>query len=201
MNKFLLSLTLCGLTTNAFALSVDDNVLLPGSVLEADFAQHRYIDKIPFPVESKGHLILWEGHGLVWSTSEPFPDTLLMTRNGLYRIEEGRKTLDVKTGGDAMFGIMTALFDGRDKRKIEGFDARPLADNEGKRRISLTPLHPQILNFIRAIIVEGNTYVSRVTLIRPNGDRDEIEITGHSVKNEASRQLQDLFMEGQRENR
>lgn len=196
MKKVSLFLTFCCLAFDVLAMPNREAALPPGSVLEADFIQQRHLNQIPKPIESKGHMILWDGKGLVWSTSTPFPNTLLITQKGLYQLEGSLKTPMVKAGGDSsLFNVMVGIFNMKNTKTVRGFTIKNLPPKDGKWRISLIPQHSQVQNFIQSITMEGNVHIMHITISRPNGDRDEIEITGHAIKEAASQQTRKLFDE------
>lgn len=196
MKKISLFLAFCCLTFEVLAVPCKEAALPAGSVLEADFIQQRHLKMIPKPIESKGHLILWEGKGLIWSTFTPFPNALLITQKGLYQLEDTLKTPMIKAGGDtALFNVMASIFNVRDDKEIKGFTIKNLPSKDGNWRISLTPQHNRVQNFIQSILLEGNTHITHVTISRPNGDYDEIKLTSHTIKEAASPQIRKLLDE------
>lgn len=194
-------LTLCflillGITLKAQAIPDSHAALPAGSILEANFTQYRHLNSIPKPITSQGHLILWDGKGLVWSTYSPFPNSILITKKGLYQLQGDTKTAMVKAGGDnAMLDIMTGIFNLKDQGQFKGFAIENLLSKEGKWRIRLIPQYGQVQNFISSIVVEGDTHITHITISRPNGDHDEIDIKDHAIHETVSEKIRNTFNE------
>lgn len=167
-----------------------------GSVLEAHFTQFRHLNGIPKPIKSEGDVILWHGRGLIWKTLSPFPNTLLITKKGLYQLENQIKTPLLKAGGDsALFNVMAEIFTMNDESQIKGFTVEKLPLSNNNWRIKLLPQYEQVKNFIQSITVEGNVHITRMTITRPNGDHDEIDIKDHVLIKSPSVDLREIFDE------
>ncbi len=165
-----------------------------GSVLTTHFTQERHLNGIPKPIKSTGEMILWDGKGLVWTTTSPFPNSILICKKGLYNIENKIKNLMVKAGGNsAMFDVMADIFNIKSDKEINGFNIENLPSSSDNWQIRLTPQHEQARNFIKSITICGNVQITHITILRPNSDRDEIEITDHVVTDTASRDVMELF--------
>jgi hypothetical protein len=176
--------------------NADKQITIPSeSVLEAQFSQSRHLGMIPKAIVSEGHLTLWEGHGLIWDTQTPFPNTILITKKGLYQLENEVKTPMVKGGDSAMFDVMAGIFNMKDAKDLKGFEVEHLNSADGHRRLLLKPQNHQVKNFIQSILLEGSTHITHVTISRPNGDRDEITIKGHLIKEDVTQQMRELFDE------
>lgn len=176
--------------------SQEVNTLPPGSILEAKFTQYRHLIGIPKPIQSNGTMLLWQGKGLIWATNSPFPNSILITKMGLYQLEDRVKTPIIKTGGDnAIFDVMAGIFNMNDIAAIKGFIFENMPSNNGNWRFRLIPEYPQIKGFIQFIMVEGNLHITHMTISRPNGDHDEIDITDHVIKEDSLAEVEELFDE------
>jgi hypothetical protein len=193
MTRYILLIAvLCGM--NFLSVAADEQALKPENVLEACFTQQRHLSMIPKAIKSEGRMILWQGHGLIWSTSTPFPNTILISKSGLFQIEDGIKTPMVKAGGDsAMFDVMAGIFNISDESSLKGFTVEKLPSGDSIKKLRLIPQHSQVQQFIQSIVLEGNVQITHVTIYRPNGDRDEIEIKSHSIKESPTPQIMELF--------
>jgi hypothetical protein len=185
-----------GMTLEAQATSDSPAAFPAGSVLEANFTQYRHLKSIPKPITSQGHIILWDGKGLVWSTFSPFPNSILITKKGLYQLQGNTKTAMVKAGGDnAMLDVMTGIFNLKDQGQVKGFTIEKLSPKEDKWRIRLIPQYGQVQNLISAIGVEGDIHITHITIFRPNGDHDEIDIKEHVINETVSEKIRNYFNE------
>ncbi len=203
MKKIILCvLALCCLASKTHAFPADMTSPPAGSVLTANFTQHRHLNGIPKPIKSTGQMILWEGKGLLWTTISPFPNSILICKQGLYDIENRTKTLMVKAGGNsAMFDVMADIFNMKADKKINGFTIEDLTaannartlDSNSNWQIRFIPQHEQVRNFIKSITVEGNIQITHISILRPSGDHDEIDIMDHVSSANASREVKGLF--------
>lgn len=167
-----------------------------GSVLKANFIQYRHLNGVPKPIKSEGNIVIWDGKGLIWTTSSPFPNSLLITQKGLYQLENQKKSPVVKAGGDsALFDVMAGIFKINMQEQVKGFSIEKLSSNNDRWRIRLVPQHRQIQNFIHSIVVEGNEQITHITISRPKGDRDEIDIKDHLLLENVSLDIRKWFDE------
>lgn len=167
-----------------------------GSVLKANFIQYRHLNGVPKPIKSEGNIVIWDGKGLIWTTSLPFPNSLLITQKGLYQLENQRKSPVVKAGGDnALFDVMAGIFKINMQEQIKGFSIEKLPSNNDRWRIRLVPQYSQVKNFIHSIVVEGNEQITHITISRPKGDRDEIDIKDHLLLENVSPEIRKWFNE------
>jgi len=163
------------------------------NVLTAKFTQQRHLKGIP-PLKSEGSMIMYEGHGLIWTTTKPFPNSILITKKGLYQLEDNTKTAIVKAGGEsAMFDAMASIFSIAPGKEVEGFNLEELPAADQKWKLRLVPKSQQVSNFIQSITVEGKEYISHITISRPNGDHDEIALVEHTLEKNASPAVRSQF--------
>jgi len=182
--------------TEARAMPSKSSALPPGSVLEADFTQYRHLNGIHKPIKSEGHMILWDGKGLAWTTISPFPNAILITTKGLYQLQNRVKTPMVKGGGDrAMFDVMAGIFNVTDAQQIKGFVIQHLPPGNYQWRLRLHPQHEQVRNLISSITLEGDLQIRHITIYRSNGDHDEIDIKNHAIKESVSLEMKEIFDE------
>ena len=64
-------------------VGVELSPLKEGEALKADFSQFRSLSTLPKPMTSTGQLVLWQGKGILWETKTPFPNMILINKNGL----------------------------------------------------------------------------------------------------------------------
>ena len=159
--------------------------MIPDShILKVSFTQQRHLKDIPKPILSKGELLLWNGKGLIWRTETPFPNVILITKKGLYQIEDGKKISMMKSGQtgheDAIFGMLSKVLGGTFS-ELKVFKMTSLPSSDGKWRVSLMPALASFQGFLSSIEVEGDEYISHVIIHRSNGDRDEIFMKNHTL--------------------
>lgn len=150
-------------------------------VLKVSFIQKRYLTDIPKPIVSIGNLLLWSGKGLIWKTEDPFPATTLITHKGLYQLEENQRLAVGQQGPErAVFQMMSKVLSGSFS-ELKEFTMTSLQPDHGKWKVSLVPTLASLQSLIFSIEVEGDNYISYITIHRSNGDRDEIVMKNHRI--------------------
>lgn len=153
----------------------------PGQSLKVLFTQHRYLADLPNPILSKGELLLWNGKGVIWRTQEPFPSTILITKKGLFQVENENRNSMIQEGQEwVLLEMLSKLISGSFS-EIKGFSTVSLPPLKGKWRIRLSPTNAHLQNVLSSLDIEGGEYVSHVTIHRPNGDKDDIFLQNHLV--------------------
>ncbi len=157
--------------------------LAEGSVLKSKFTQNRHLRDIPHALASSGEIILWAGKGLIWRTKSPFPNSILMTQNGLFQLDNNKKTSLVKEGkmgsDGAILDILSKVLKGSFS-DLEGFTTEDMTCPASQWSVRLVP-PPAIKKVITSLVIDGKTegqhrYIKHITIHRPNGDRDEISL-------------------------
>lgn len=178
-----------------FSINIQAHEMPQDSVLKAHFTQYRYLRDIPKPIKSEGQLVLWEGKGLLWSTHSPFPNSIIITKQGIYQLQNNTIAPMVKNGGNTvLFEVMVHLFKINQEGQVKGFTTEKLQPKNSEWRIRLIPQHDQVRYVIQSITVEGNTHITHISIARPYGDHDEIDVDHHEFSNEISAELKRLFL-------
>jgi len=152
-----------------------------GHVLKVVFTQMRNLSGLPKPILSKGDLTLWNGKGFIWRTNEPFLTTTLITKKGIFQIEEGKKIPAAQMGNEkSIFEMLSKLLQGS-LNEVKGFSLASLPSTPGKWKIRLSPIQSTIKDFLINLEIEGNDYITQITIHRANGDTDEISLSHHKI--------------------
>lgn len=184
---------LVGLFTNVQANTPEAAVLPAHSMMKAQFVQNRYLSGVPMPIISKGNLTLAEGRGLVWDTLTPFPSTLIITKKGLFQWDGQTKAPVIKGGDKAIFEVMGQIFNVAPGKTIPGFTLEKVPAKKKFWSLRLVPGHPQVTNFIKCIIITGGKYITHISIQRPNGDHDEIDILSHKIEPKVTSDMEVLL--------
>ncbi len=152
------------------------------NALVTSFTQTRHLKSIPTPLISTGTLKLRPQKGLIWTTVHPFPNTFLISKAGLYQIEDGKpQALEKASQNNVIFKTLSAILAGDFLKGLEGFDVTLLPENNSRWHVKLTPQNPQLKSFIKALSIQGHEQVQKVTIYRANGDYDDIVFTKHKI--------------------
>ena len=155
-----------------------------GQVIKANFSQKRRIKDIPKPLISKGNFVIYAGKGLLWSISEPFAQSTLLSNEGIFSISDNKKnSLTKKVGAQHIQKISELL--GKilsgDFQSIDYFEIEDLPTTNVGWKKRLTPKNEVLQKIFKFIEVEGNQHIECVTLNRFNDDIDVIHFSGHQI--------------------
>lgn len=164
--------------------AISDQQYLTGS-----FALDRHLAGFDMPLASRGEFILSPSKGLVWQNLEPFPDTTIMTDQGIARKRDDGTYETIASGAQfhQFIALISAVLAGNWEPLSKQFtvtDKQTASDQTGadanspEWQITLEPKNTNGLSEqISQITVMGAKFVTHVTLHKPSGDRDEITLT------------------------
>lgn len=151
-------------------------------ILEVSFTQSRHLNAIPAPIISKGLLKLWPKKGFIWVTKSPFPSTLVISKKGLFQVENNSlKPLDKAIKNTFVFKALSAILSGDFINGLEGFDVTILPRNNPYWHLKLTPKNKKIKSLISDVEIWVHTQVNKVIIHRASGDYDEITLRDHAI--------------------
>lgn len=155
------------------------------AVLRGDFEQTRTLKGFKRPLVSHGSFVIARERGLLWVTREPFPSTVVITRDRLLTLREdgSRQQLDARQqpGLRAVNEMLVALLGG-DLRVLAGkFGTEGALQGAKGWRLVLTPKDPGLAAFIARIELEGEQQVNLVTVHEAAGDASRIRFSGQAA--------------------
>jgi len=151
-------------------------IILQPQLLRGDFVQEKTIKGTPKKFISKGDFIFAKEQGLYWNIQTPFSSAVIFSKNGLAKIEDGKKSV-VPTGSNKFFGefsqIFQSIFAG-DAAKIQNnFDIFFTKKTHGWV-LGLRSNNEIMKNIFSEIVIEGDKYVQKMTLMEQYGDTTAI---------------------------
>ena len=165
------------------------------TILKATFTQKRHLKDIPHALESSGEILLWAGKGLIWRTKTPFPNAILMTKKGLYQLDNEKKSCLVKEGkmgsDGAILDILSQILNGSFS-DLEGFTVEERKPKKSSTWSIILLPPPAIQKVINSLVIDGsdtknNHTIKQITIHRPNGDRDEISLNQPKIYSPAEK--------------
>jgi outer membrane lipoprotein-sorting protein len=149
-------------------------------VLRGGFEQEKQVAGFKHPLRSQGRFVLARDRGVLWSTLEPFPSEMVVTRDRIFSFDSAgqrRVQLDA-TQQPALRQINTmmfALLDGDVAALAARFDiaAQPLPGNAWA--LTLTPKSALLAKAFARIELRGDRYVREVVLTEGGGDRTALK--------------------------
>lgn len=158
-------------------------LMVKEGVLISSFTQKKTIRGLPVPLISSGNLVVKNGTGIIWQTQKPFPVTLLLNDQGIFQMENLKKTN--MTNGQRqdknILNILSKLLKG-DFKNITEFNVMVLdGSTDDNWKIELSALG-SLAKFISKIKIKGDTYIREISIQRNSGDIDVITLTNPRIE-------------------
>lgn len=153
------------------------------AVIRGDFEQTKTIKGFKKPLLSRGRFLIARGQGIQWLTLEPFPSTLVVTRERLMTVTEGGvQQMDARQepGLRAVNELLMAVLGGDLRALSSRFQVDGALQGSQGWRMSLVPKDATLRRFIARIEMEGGSHVQQVHLTEGSGDESRIRFAQHS---------------------
>lgn len=148
-------------------------------VLRGEFEQRKAIKGFKNPLVSRGDFLVIRDRGVVWRTREPFPSTMVVTRERLLTRQangstasqlDAREEPALRAINETLFALMAADLGVLAQRfriegELRGADAW---------RLSLTPRDGGLARWLASVELEGDRFVRAVRLAEAQGDTSTI---------------------------
>jgi hypothetical protein len=151
-------------------------------VIRGSFEQRKSLKGFRHPVVSRGDFVVMRERGVVWRTQEPFPSSLLVTRDRVVaRQADGTvaKRLNaseepaVRTISETLFALMTA-----DVRALAArFDIQGETVGAEGWRLALQPRDAGLAKWLTRVELEGDRFLRAVRLQEGSGDSTQIQLS------------------------
>lgn len=156
------------------------------AVLRGSFEQRKSVKGFRHPLVSSGDFVVARQRGVIWRTAEPFPSTLVVTRDrvlarqadgSVVRRLSASEEPAVRAVGETLFGLMSADLAALAQRfQIEG----ELVGREGWR-LQLVPRDAGLARWLQRIDLEGERHVRSVRMQEAAGDVTLIKLGRHTA--------------------
>lgn len=164
-------------------------------LLRGDFTQERTLAGFSKPLRSTGTFIAARGHGVLWTTTAPFPGELVITESAIRERVDGVDTVVVDANREPALRqvnrILLALLQGELATLREQFSVSGSVDPQGWQ-LKLTP-QGQLAELIGSIEVGGGSQVESVAILERNGDLGRIEFTALTTGDSLSTEEAERF--------
>lgn len=155
-------------------------------VVRGAFEQRKTIQGFRNPLLSSGDFVVARQRGVVWRTREPFPSTLVVTRDrvlarqadgSIGRSMNASEEPALRAISETLFGVMAAELAMLEQRfRIEG----ELAGREGWKLV-LLPRDAMLARWVQRIDLEGDHFLRNARLQEGNSDLSLIRFSRHST--------------------
>lgn len=184
MMALAMAMAMAGLALPGAAFAAGRTCPPPREVVVSDFSrgfvQSRHLKGVSAPLVSEGTVSL-AGERIVWHNRSPFDIVTTFGPDGMTQSVEGSDPEPVALGGGAVPGLgglpLTSVLRG-DLNKLEAYFriTTSFEAENGPWVAILTPLDERLAEILGAIEMRGCAEVESVTLRRPTGDYDVIQL-------------------------
>jgi hypothetical protein len=153
-------------------------------VLRGSFEQRKSIRGFRNPLLSRGDFVVARQRGVLWRTAEPFPSTLVVTRDRVLarnadgtiaRRLQASEEPAVRAISETLFALMAAdLAILAQRFQIEG------ESGAAGWKLALAPREAALARWLQRVELEGDRYLRSVRLAEINGDQTQIRLGRHA---------------------
>lgn len=162
--------------------------LADAPVIHGQFEQTRRLAGFSNPLVSRGDFVLARGRGVVWSTREPFPSSLLVTPDRLVmRGADGRVQQQMQADSQPAMRVvgesMIAVLRGDLRSLQKRFDVTGKLVGKAGWALTLTPTDAGMRRVFTRIELAGDRFVRDVRLEEGSGDSTVVRMIDPSAAN------------------
>ncbi|MGF1688564.1 outer membrane lipoprotein carrier protein LolA [Photobacterium japonica] len=174
---------------SAFTLADLQQQLAAQTVVRGDFTQTRHMAMFSAPLQSSGHFLLAQDHGLLWQQTVPFPVSLVLTQDKLSQ-QFGDSPAQVIAAKDNPMvfyfsHLFLSLFKGDTQQLTEQFTVsltQPASPESGESAgaqwaLTLTPTAAPLNAVFQHIRLSGGQFIDQLVLTEKRGDVTEIQFS------------------------
>lgn len=159
----------------ATTLNKIGNSLSAFQLLRSDFTQARTMSFLKRPLITDGRLLYSKDYGLFWGLTKPYEAAYIVTNNGVYSYENGKK--QKSAGGEQIFrqtAMMFAAIFTADIQALSKLFHIYFSGDEANWTIGLKPKKRMIQKLIAQVVIHGNQHVTAVNIHETSGDHIDI---------------------------
>lgn len=176
----LLALGLCMPFAGARAADISTQTITVGQALRGHFVQERRLAGFANPLKSEGSFVLVPGTGLIWHGEKPFPNTTVLSPDGILQIANNQEAMRLPAsrlpGLSHLYETLGAAVSGDIKPLQQTFVVTQQSGG-AQWKITLTPLHPEnpAMAQLKSLVLTGGRFVDSVDVDKGGGDIDHIQ--------------------------
>lgn len=165
--------------------------LADAPVIRGQFEQTRRLAGFTNPLVSRGDFVLARGRGVVWSTREPFPSSLLVTPDKLVmRGADGKVQQQMQADAQPAMRVvgesMIAVLRGDLRSLSTRFDVTGKLVGKTGWSLTLTPTDQGMRRVFTRIELAGDKFVRNVRLEEGSGDSTVVRMIDPAAANQLS---------------
>ncbi len=171
---------------NSHAADISTQTIAVGQALRGHFIQERHLAGFSNPLKSEGSFLLVPGTGLIWQGEKPFPNTTVLSPDGILQIANNQEAMRLPAsrlpGLSHLYETLGEAVSGDIKPLRQTFTVAQQAGAQWK--ITLTPLHPEnpAMAQLKSLVLTGSRFVDGADVDKGGGDVDHITFLDQHVE-------------------
>lgn len=165
--------------------NIQDTVHARNQILVVQFEQQKLLKTLQNPLVSNGEIIVWPKKGVIWHTKHPFPNTLIIKRQGVFACDNAQlQPLSDNSQTQEISNFISKIMQGNldVNTNLNGFEVKKQYNNKTDEwDIQLMPNHPQLKKLLEKIKLRGNQHIQFIQIEKKSGDIDKIYLTQHKT--------------------
>lgn len=160
-------------------VDADIDQLLQHPFVMAQFKKERKLKILSRPFVTHGYMLFKPGKGLIWKTTSPIDDTILIRGNEIRSLNENAQGAAISQSSPIMISAseMFLAIMSRDKNRILAiFEYEKMPAQDGNARYRLTPRDEKLANIISVITLSGRDRVEDIDIQEKSGDSTTIHL-------------------------
>jgi outer membrane lipoprotein-sorting protein len=184
--SILRSLLACGLLLVATGAAASGDALLRQVLaglgrhpdVRAEFVQTRSNPALARPQISQGQLLFALGHGMLWQTRSPYPETLAFTGRRTARIDAQGQPHPMRDarGVSQISQMLQSMLDGRTDEVLRQFDVAA-SGTAARWTLRFTPKQTRVANVLESITLSGDAYLEGIRIAMHDGGGTDIRFS------------------------
>jgi len=187
INRFVCMLTFSVICCLSWLVNANDNIQQL-TAINGDFLQSKNIKALKRPFNSTGSFVYLPQNGLLWQTLTPIASVKLFAKNGVFKLDkQGKMQKEAHLDNDFFLALFSA-----DQAQLLKYFSIVKADNVAQKNqtcLTLTPRSDTLHSLFNSInlcsaneATEQNKIPEKITLVEPNGNTTEINLTQSVTK-------------------
>lgn len=176
----------CGLLLVAGTAAASGDALLrqvlaglgqhPG--VRAGFVQTRSNPALARPQVSRGQLLFALGHGMLWQTTSPYPETLAFTGRRAARIDAQGRPHPMRSarGVSQISQMLQSMLDGHTDEVLRQFGVTA-SGTVAQWTLHFTPKQARVANVLESITLSGDAYLEGIHIAMHDGGSTDIRFS------------------------
>jgi len=164
--------------TQAVSLTELQDKLASHQLVRGQYKQVKNMQMFKQPLSSDGDFLLDQQQGLLWLQKQPFPVSLVLTKDRLSQRYSDQPAQIIEATDNPMVFYFSHLFLSLFKGDVKGLTAQfdmQIKDQDGQWLLLLTPKSAPLDKVFMQISITGNEYIEELNLIELNGDSSTIQ--------------------------